>query len=154
MNLYLVQHAESQPEEEDPDRSLTDRGRKEIRKVAAFAAGAGVRVEVILHSGKTRAHQTAEALWAALSPAKGIAEADGLRPLDEPSIWAERLALTKDDAMLVGHLPHLSRLAGLLLAGDPESSPISFRMGGMLCLSRDDTASWTVRWMVTPELVP
>lgn len=138
MNLYLVQHAESRPEEQDPDRSLTDRGGEEIRSVAAFAGEAGVRVELIRHSGKTRARQSAEDLSASLSPDKGIAEADGLRPLDEPSIWAERLALTNDDTMLVGHLPHLSRLAGLLLVGDPESSPISFRMGGMLCLARDD----------------
>ncbi|MFQ5945729.1 MAG: phosphohistidine phosphatase SixA [Anaerolineae bacterium] len=153
MNLYLVQHAEPKPEEEDPERSLSATGREEIRKTAAFAAGVGVRAEVIRHSGKTRARQTAEALSASLSPVKGIAEADGLKPLDDPSVWAERLALTKDDTMLVGHLPHLSRLAGLLVMRDPESSPISFRMGGMLCLARDDTGGWTVRWMVTPELL-
>ena len=153
MNLYLVQHAESKSEEEDPDRSLTDRGAEEIRRVAALAAQAGVRVEVIRHSGKTRARQTAEALSDFLSPDRGIEEADGLKPLDDPLSWRDRLSEAQEDTMLVGHLPHLSRLTGLLLVGDPEAALASFRMGGMLSLAQDDTGGWVIRWMVTPELL-
>jgi len=38
MNLYLVQHAEAKPESEDPDRPLTEKGWRDIRKIAPFIA--------------------------------------------------------------------------------------------------------------------
>ncbi len=55
--------------------------------------------------------------------------------------------------MLVGHLPHLSKLAGLLLTGSPDIEPIKFRMAGVLCLERDVKGKWALLWMLTPELV-
>jgi phosphohistidine phosphatase len=55
MDLYLAQHGEARPEVEDPERSLTDRGEESVRKVAAWTARAGVRVDQIGHSGKRRA---------------------------------------------------------------------------------------------------
>ena len=32
MRLYLVQHGEAKPEEEDPERPLTDRGASDVRR--------------------------------------------------------------------------------------------------------------------------
>ena len=32
MRVYLVQHGESRPEEEDPQRSLTDEGVRNVQK--------------------------------------------------------------------------------------------------------------------------
>ncbi|MEE9594620.1 MAG: phosphohistidine phosphatase SixA, partial [Candidatus Hydrothermarchaeales archaeon] len=109
VNLYLVQHGEPKREEEDSDRPLSETGWSEIRKVAAFIAETvNIPVSTIFHSGKTRARQTAEALAKYLNPTEGVKEADGLKPLDDPLIWADRLAETKEDIVLVGHLPHLS----------------------------------------------
>jgi len=63
MNLYLVQHAEAKRKEEDPERPLSEKGRVDIRKVAVYIAGhINIKVSAIIHSGKTRARQTAEAL--------------------------------------------------------------------------------------------
>jgi phosphohistidine phosphatase len=129
MDLYLVQHGAAAPEAEDPARPLTDRGRREVGQVARAAARAGLEVGRIAHSGKLRARQTAEILAGELHP-----------PSAEPT-------------MLVGHLPHLSRLASLLLVGDPEHEVVAFRMGGIVCLG-NDTGRWKVTWMLTPELVP
>jgi phosphohistidine phosphatase len=55
------------------------------------------------------------------------------------------------DLMLVGHLPHLSKLASLLLTGSPDQSPVTFTRAGIICLQKDDSAHWTVAWSVTPE---
>jgi len=55
--------------------------------------------------------------------------------------------------MLVGHLPHLSRLASRLICGDEERKVVSFQMGGVVCLERDAEGNWSVRWALTPELV-
>ena len=36
MRIYLVQHGEAKSEEEDPRRTLTDKGIGEVQKVAEF----------------------------------------------------------------------------------------------------------------------
>lgn len=154
MRLYLVQHAEAKSEEEDPARPLTEKGLADIKKVALYLKEhADIKVAQINHSGKTRAEQTAQALAEALAPPRGIAKAEGLEPLADPRLWAERLARLDEDTILVGHLPHLSRLASRLICGDEERKVVSFQMGGVVCLERDAEGNWSVRWALTPELV-
>jgi phosphohistidine phosphatase len=55
--------------------------------------------------------------------------------------------------VLVGHLPHLARLAALLTCGNQESGVINFKMAGMVCLRRMDAGRWAVEWMLIPELI-
>jgi phosphohistidine phosphatase len=47
MNVYLVQHAEAMSKEVDPDRPLSERGRRDAEQVAAMAARMGVEVSQI-----------------------------------------------------------------------------------------------------------
>ena len=127
MNLYLVRHAEPKREEEDRKRPLSSKGWSDIRKVATFISDHyDIQVKSINHSGKTRARQTAEALSELLTPPEGIKEATALKPLDDPSIWADRLVGTEEDVMLVGHLPHLNKLAAHLLSQDENRKIKSF----------------------------
>ncbi|MDR7522496.1 MAG: phosphohistidine phosphatase SixA [Armatimonadota bacterium] len=153
MRLYLVQHAEAKREDEDPARPLTEKGWQDARKVAQHAVGrAGVRPGRILHSGKLRAQQTAE-VWAAATGGMEIAAAEGLDPTAAPAVWAERLARESGDLMLVGHLPHLGRLASLLLCGDADSQVVRFETGGIVCLERGPDGRWSLRWAITPGTV-
>lgn len=154
MRVYLVQHGEAKPESEDPARPLTERGRQEAERVARrVAEHAGTRPHRIVHSGRLRARQTAE-VWARFFPDVPLEERDGLGPNDDPSIWTERLRTEAEDLVLVGHLPHLRRLAGLLLCGDPDREVVAFTMAGAVCLERDDpTGRWTLRWSLPPDLV-
>lgn len=154
LRLYLVQHAEAKREEEDPARPLTIRGREEAFKVARHAARIGVRVEKILHSGRLRALQTAEIMGEELNPSGGIEQAEGLDPLADPKIFAERLKSLDEDIMVVGHLPHLSKLAGLLLTGDAGIEPVRFRTAGIVCLERDEEGRWSLLWALRPEEIP
>ncbi|MBS7638628.1 phosphohistidine phosphatase SixA [Candidatus Bathyarchaeota archaeon] len=154
MRLYLVQHAEAKREEEDPSRPLTDRGRREAIKVASYAARIGVRIEKIIHSGKLRALQTAEIMAEHLNPPGGIGKAEGLDPQADPKVFSERLKALNEDIMVVGHLPHLSRLASLLLTGDPSIEPVRFRQAGIVCLERDDRGKWSLIWALRPEEIP
>ena len=154
MNLYLVQHAEAKPKKEDPKRPLSEKGRADIQKVAAYVARhTSIELNQINHSGKTRARQTAAALAEDLQPSEGISQVADLTPLAEASAWATRLAEMTEDVMLVGHLPHLSKLASLLLCQDDTKTVVAFQMGGLVCLGRDEAGDWALRWMVTPELV-
>jgi len=154
MNVYLVQHAQAKTEQEDPERPLSEKGWSDIKKVADFIAQKGdITVKDIFHSGKTRAKQTAEVLAEQLSSSIEIGETDGLKPLDEPSIWAERLANRTEDIILVGHLPHLSKLAALLLCQDADKEVVEFQMGSIVCLGTEKSGSWSIRWMVTPNIL-
>lgn len=153
MFLYLVQHAEAKREEEDPSRPLSDKGIEDIKKVASYISRLNIEVDEVLHSGKLRAKQTAEIFAEKLRSAKGVSETDGIAPLDDPGIWAERLKDITTSLMLVGHLPHLARLSSLLLCGDMEKNAIAFRMGGIVCLRRDETGKWSLQWMIIPEIL-
>jgi len=153
MFLYLVQHAEAKREEEDPQRGLTEKGLQDIRKVAVYAERLNIKPTQIFHSGKTRALQTAQVLADHLRPEKGVSETDGLAPLDDPKVWFERLSRITEDIILVGHLPHLGRLSGLLLCGDKEKGIVDFKMGGIVCLKRFEDGHWAVEWMIVPEIV-
>lgn len=155
MKLYLVQHAESKRKEEDPSRPLSERGRGDIQKVAKYAAEyLSIQVNQIVHSGKLRAKQTAEVLAEHLHPANGVIAAEGLEPLADPKVWKNRLAETTEDIMIVGHLPHLGKLAGHLLTGDESKDVLTFRMGGITRLEREESGRWTIQWLITPETIP
>jgi phosphohistidine phosphatase len=153
MFLYLIQHAEAKKEEEDPERGLTERGLKDIARTAANAMKLGLVVHAVYHSGKKRAVQTAQVLANHLKPEKGSLQADGLAPMDDPQVWAGRIAEMKEDVMLVGHLPHLAKLAGLLLCGDKDKMFVDFRMAGIVCLKRPEDGRWVLEWMTVPETV-
>ncbi len=153
MFVYLVQHADAKKEEIDPARPLSEKGLKDIRMVASYVSQLNVKIYKIFHSSKLRARQTAEILSENLKPTKGISEVDGLAPLDDPNIWAERLKDLPDDIILVGHLPHLGKLASLLFCGNADKNVVSFRMAGIVCLKKDDTGAWSLQWMLTPEVV-
>jgi phosphohistidine phosphatase len=148
VRLHLVQHGLAAPEAEDPDRPLTEQGVADVTQVAQYAVGQlGVGVNRIIHSGKTRARQTA-AIWDRVLQC-GVLEADGLAPNDDPMIWAERVATETSDLMLVGHLPHLGRLASLLLAGSSESGEVRFRPGALVQLETTD-AGWELTLLLPP----
>ncbi len=152
MQIYLVQHGLAKSKEEDPARPLTPVGREEVERVARAAAAADVRPASILHSGKTRAQQTAEIFAAYVNPAQGVHAVEGLDPRDEPYGMSERVEQADEPLMLVGHLPHLSRLAALLLADTLEREIVAFRNGGVVCLERHE-GRFAVGWILTPELV-
>ncbi len=152
MLLYLVQHAEARKEEEDPERGLTDKGFKDITRTAVYARKLGLKINSIYHSGKKRAMQTAQVLADNLKPVKGIIQSDGLAPMDDPEIWADRITGMDEDVMLVGHLPYMARLASLLLCGNKEKGMVDFKMAGIVCLKRFDDGRWAVEWMVVPEM--
>jgi phosphohistidine phosphatase len=153
MFLYLVQHGEAKKEEEDPARGLTDKGIQDVRRVAAYTQKMNIRISWIFHSGKTRALQTAQIFADYLKPEKGGFETGNLAPMDDPALWAKRVSEMQENTMLVGHLPYMVRLAGLLLCGDKEKMFIDFKMGGVVCLARFDDDRWAIEWMLAPEIM-
>ena len=88
MKLYLAQHGEACPKDIDPDRPLTDQGREDIERLAAFLARAGIEVERVIDSGKLRAAQTADLLAAAVACSGHVGSNQFIRILLLPSLSA------------------------------------------------------------------
>jgi phosphohistidine phosphatase len=151
MALYLVQHGHSLPKEIDPDQGLSPEGITDTEHTARLSQSLGLSIGGILHSGKTRARQTAEIMATALAPPGGIKEASGLSPLDDVAPWSS--LKPGSNLMLVGHLPFMERLAALLVTGSPEQPVIAFQNSGIVCLNRDEfSPKWVIRWALVPKL--
>ena len=151
MKLYLMQHGEAMTKEENPERPLTERGKRDVNGVVAFIAHA-LQIDHIRHSGKRRAEDTANIVARHLHAQEIVVAVGGMNPNDEVEPVAEELQREEQSVMLVGHLPFLSRLASYLLTGNAEQTFIQFHMGGVVCLERQEK-NWLIRWMVIPGLV-
>lgn len=154
MQLYLVQHGAAKSEAEDPQRGLTDEGRRSVERMAEFLAPLRLAIHRIEHSDKLRARQTAELLAARLRPAEGTHQVAGLAPNDDVEPVRARLQNESKNVMLVGHLPFMSRLTARLVGVEADRAVVQFQMGGVVHLERDAAGQWVFRWAVVPELLP
>ncbi|OHD74449.1 MAG: hypothetical protein A2177_16025 [Spirochaetes bacterium RBG_13_68_11] len=157
MRLYLVQHADAVQASVDPERPLSPGGRNTARSLAEACARYHFEATEVIHSGKARARETAEAIGAACKlEARAV---PGLDPLDPvPPFAMECLSL--HSTIVVGHLPFLERLVSLLLAGREDPPVLAFQRGGMVCLERRGTpetaaslGAWCLLWTAFPDQV-
>lgn len=138
--LILMQHGEAYSKAEDPERPLNSIGESNVKKVASLSKL--MRVDVVYHSDKLRARQTAETMANALYvPCR---ERTDLGPNAE--LNDELLAL--DSALIVGHLPHLGCLLSQLVTGDPKIPLVSFRNAAAVCVEQQK-----IQWILWPEMV-
>jgi phosphohistidine phosphatase len=148
LTCYLVRHGTAAPGSDDRARPLTPAGRAEVEATARTLVSHGVEVAEIRHSGLVRARESAEVLGRLLAPARGIHATTGLGPEDDPDIAAAELALTAEALLLVGHLPHLARLAATLV-GAGELERVQFTPGTAVGLRRT-ARGFTLGLVVSP----
>ena len=153
MKLYLVQHAKAALKDVDPQRPLTEEGRRDIQKVAVLIKPLNLSVDYLWHSGKKRAQQTAEILAEVVEVKKEMATHEGLSPNDNVTVLKDELISGRQDIMIVGHLPFLPKLASLLLTNSESSNTVAFKNGGIVCLNYSDDNQCQLQWMIIPELL-
>jgi phosphohistidine phosphatase len=152
MNIYLAQHGNALDKQVDPDRPLSESGVADVQLMAGFLIGR-MHADRIVHSGKTRARQTAELLGVSVSPGVAPEMVDGIAPNDPVEAFAEQLASWEGNILVVGHLPFLARLVTLLIGGDPDTPVVTYQPGSIVHLTSDDEDGWRISWMITPELL-
>ena len=55
--------------------------------------------------------------------------------------------------MVVGHLPFLERLIGLLVCGNPDQTVFKLQNSGILCLDRvPEVKNPVIRWALMPSV--
>lgn len=153
MKLYLAQHGEALPSEDDPERPLSPQGRRDVQALADLLASSGVRVERVWHSGKRRARQSAQLLAGKLLISGKAEPIDGIRPNDPVEAFVADADVWEQDTLVVGHLPFMSRLVSRLTLGEAQPDIVDYRPGSVVCLERRDAERWVLAWMVRPELL-
>ncbi|MCU0794041.1 MAG: histidine phosphatase family protein [Opitutaceae bacterium] len=167
MLLHLVRHAHAVEESEHPARPLSARGRTEAARLARFFLGNGCFAPAhVWHSPLARSRETADELARRLGWADSavMVETSGLLPEDDPQEVAERLEIwprDRGDLAIIGHEPHLSALASLLVRGREKPALFTLKKAAVLTLEpsksvfkKNGFARWRVRWLLAPELLP
>jgi len=151
MRLYLVQHGDAVAKDIDPDRPLSAQGKRDIERLANHISNWRLGVTQIIHSGKTRARQTAENLIAAFGSEGQPKVERNLAPMDSTAPLAERLQNQSENMAVVGHMPYLGKLVARLVTGNEESAVVTSQPGTLVGLERDEHGRWSVICMLRPE---
>jgi phosphohistidine phosphatase len=156
MKICILRHAEAEPRGPgvaEAARKLTAEGKRELRAVLRLARDAGVDPDVILTSPWTRALETAMAARDALGTEQLIESKALLPDVLAAHIWGEIRSLRPlKEIMVVGHEPHLSRLAAFLL-----EAPVAIDMKKSAIIridvqEREGPPRGVLKWMLTPKL--
>jgi phosphohistidine phosphatase len=142
---YLVRHGEAVAQMDDPKRPLSLKGRGDVQRTAQLALQGDIQVSAIYHSGILRALETAQIMADILAPPLGLHLHSGLLPEDDPAIVKAELDLMEDPVAVVGHLPHLNRLAALLTSGDTKRAVVEFLPAMMIGFERQNQ-QWKIIW--------
>lgn len=135
----------------DEARRLTARGREDVRRMAEHLGTLGRRPARLFASPLVRARETAEEfarIWGL-----SIEFVDWLCPGVPPSRTLEELrGLQPADLALVGHMPNLGLLLGLLTWGLPPKE-VAIAKGGvaLLKIAALEPGDAVPRWLLTPD---
>jgi phosphohistidine phosphatase len=152
MPIYLIRHAHAIDGKDDAARPLSKKGRAQIRTLARFLRrNAGLETHEFWHSPLVRSVDTARLLAKGLQVRATFTLVSGLLHDDDPAVLAKKLGQQRQSVALVGHEPHLSALASLLVGGRAKPPLFLLKKCAVLALEKDGRR-WTVRWQVSPEL--
>lgn len=153
MKLYLTRHGQANRPEVDPEKNLSQKGRADVGRVAAFLeTNKNVQVKQVFHSGKSRAQQTAEIMASAIAPGADIVKIDGINPNDPVEPLVDLIETWTEDTQVVGHLPYMANIVSQLVSGD-HSLTVMFEAGTTVCLEKLE-GHWIILWVVGPGIVP
>lgn len=150
MELLLWRHAEAEDGTPDLTRELTEKGRRQAAKIAAFLARNLPADTRILVSPAARTRQTAAALTAHFTLAPGIAPGASAQDILDAARWPD----AGGSVLIVGHQPTLGAVAALLL--DSAEPSLSIKKSALWWFSRrerDGFAQTALRLVIPPEFL-
>ena len=152
--FFFAQHGLAVDKSIDAERPLSQEGIAQTKAIAEHLRTAGVNISKILHSGKLRAQQTAD-IFASILAVDDVTAVNGFSPNDD--VRQTKLQLTEEDALYIGHLPHLDKLVSLLLSGDEVGGVLLFQNSAVICIETDDSSTessgYSIRWYLNHELL-
>jgi phosphohistidine phosphatase len=135
-------------------RPLTAKGADKVREAADGLIRLDIEPTHLIASPFVRAGQTAEILREAFRSSPEITQWNELLPDAPPHLLFDRLAKLHQDACVicVGHEPHLSAAAGLMMSGGPVPGLV-FKKSGACCLRFErmvKPGEAVLRWWLMP----
>lgn len=155
MEIYLVRHGIAEDfAATDAERRLTPEGIAKTERVAKGFARRVPDIGLIFHSPYKRAKETAK-IFAEFYPEAVVKEGKGLTPGDRARMAIPLLSDLHPGTkvMLVGHEPHLSSLASLLITGS-ERPVLEFKKAGIAGIGcAGDLAHCYLMFLLTPKFM-
>jgi phosphohistidine phosphatase len=150
MRLYFLRHGEADwPNWDRPDdeRPLTERGKKEMRKVAKFLRELDIPLDDILSSPLPRAHQTAEIVAERFK--LNVREQEALGGGFSVSDLKELVQkFPVDNLIIVGHEPNFTDVISKLTGADCKLSK-----GGLALVDLDEEEmKGRLLWLFPPKI--
>ena len=156
VELYLLRHADAGDpmtwSGDDSERPLSEKGRRQAKRLGSLLAGIKLRPDVILTSPKLRAADTAKIVGKAVSvkPKKDDRLADSIALGDLTSLLAANQEARR--VVLVGHDPDFSTLASSL-----TGAAIELKKGALARIDLGDAGpspgGGALRWLVPPSVL-
>jgi phosphohistidine phosphatase len=150
MHVYFLRHGEADwPnwDKSDDERPLTDRGKKEMKKVAAFLDRLGLSFEQLITSPLPRAKQTAEAV--ADHFGLELSEDELLKPGFGSSEFKKLIKkYPGEDIMVVGHEPDFTNTICKL-----TGASLKLSKAGLALVELDpDELNGRLLWLIPPKI--
>jgi phosphohistidine phosphatase len=159
MEIYILRHAIAEPAPNPPSggdsrRRLTTEGAEKMRRAAKGMKALELAFDLIVSSPYLRAKETAEIVSDVLRPGRKPELSATLTPDGNPKELIDELKRKhgdKNQVLLVGHEPYLSRLISVLVSGHARAS-IELKKGALCkltvgALEHDRCA--TLEWLLT-----
>lgn len=147
IKLYFTQHGLAVDKIENPERPLSNKGRQQTQAMADKLHSAGTQITHIFHSGKRRAAETAD-IFATTLQIDNVSTVDYLSPMDDVKQFTHQAAT--NNALFVGHLPHLEKLIAYLVTGNEDNEVLRFQNSAVACLEQTHEL-YQLQWFITPD---
>lgn len=160
MLLYIVRHGlagqHGDPRYPNDDlRPLTDKGTRQVSKVAKKLFRRGFAPTLVATSPLLRCRQTAEAICRRVEPSPTLVEWDSLQPgSDLARLVSSSNESGAEELAWVGHAPDVDELCAALLGARSEA--FVFAKGAAAAIQFHDAISvgaGELRWYVTPAVL-
>jgi phosphohistidine phosphatase len=149
MNLYFLRHGEADwPnwKKSDDERPLTDRGRKEMEKVADFLRLLDIGLEQIITSPLPRAKQTAQIVADRLK--LKLHEDSVLKPgFDESGLQEILRKYRGKNVMIVGHEPDFTTVISAL-----TGASLKLSKAGLALVDFESGKKSRLLWLFPPKI--
>lgn len=146
-----MRHGEAATKQGESEPALTLNGERQADETARALVKHGASVDIVFHSGKRRARETAHLVASKLAPPNGTEARNGLGPNDDIFALAREIEELEAPALFVAHLPLLDHVAGLLVEGNAGAELGGFSTGEVVCLEQSDPGEWRIAWKHRPK---
>lgn len=148
MDLILWRHAEAEDGADDRARRLTEKGRKQAERMAAWLDAHLPKNARLIVSPAVRAQQTAKPLARTATTSEDVAPGAQAAAVLKAAGWPGG----KGTVVIVGHQPTLGAAAAAALTG--KAAQWRIRKGGIWWIALDEGEhSARVVAVITPDLV-